>query len=94
MDSAVFGKSAAFIAQRNASERVVRILAGFDPASSSLRLLYCTESAPMDDDWQDLELACGELIAEFPEIMLAETDCVAIGNCIASGDLAVVFSRS
>lgn len=93
MELAAFKKSAAFIAQRNVSERVARVLASFDPASGNLRLVYCTESQPSDDDWEDCELTCGELIAEFPEITHAETDCVSVDKC-SPDDESVVFAKS
>lgn len=94
MELAVFKKSAAFITQRNVSDRVARVLAGFDADSGSLRLVYCTEAEPTDDDWEDCELACGELIAEFPEITRAETDCCSIDQCPAADDSSVVFVKS
>jgi hypothetical protein len=93
MELAAFKKSAAFIAQRNVSERIARVLASFDPASGSLRLVYCTEAQPTDDDWEDCELTCGELIAEFPEITHAETDCVSIDEC-SPDDESIVFAKS
>lgn len=93
MELAAFKKSAAFIAKRNVSEQVVRVFASFDPTSDSLRLIYCTKSEPTSDDWEDCELTCGELIAEFPEIIHAETDCVSIEKC-AVDDVYVVFIKS
>jgi hypothetical protein len=93
MELAAFKKSAAFITQRNVSDRVARVLASFDADSGSLRLIYCVEPEPTDDDWEDCELACGELIAEFPEIAHAETDCRSISQCPAADDNSVVFLK-
>lgn len=93
MEQAALKKSAAFIVQRNVSERIARVLASFDPSSGSLRLVYCTEAQPTDDDWEDCELACGELIAEFPEIINAETNCVPTEKC-SLDDEFVVFAKS
>ena len=93
MELAAFKKSAAFIAQRNVSERVACVLASFDLTSGSLRLVYCTDTQPTDDDWEDCELSCAELIAEFPDITHAETDCVSIDKC-SPDDKFVVFAKS
>jgi len=92
MELAAFKKSAAFIAQRNVSERVDRVFASFDPSKGSLRLVYCTRSEPATDDWEDCELTCAELIAEFPEIIHAETECVSTDKCTAENGL-VVFAK-
>jgi hypothetical protein len=94
MELAVFKKTAAFITQRNVSDRVARVIASFDADSGSLRLVYCVEAEPADGDWEDLELACGELIAEFPEITRAETDCRSVGQCPPADDSSVVFVKS
>lgn len=87
-----FKKSANFIAKRNVSERVDRVFASFDPNEGNLFITYCTKSEPTDDDWEDCELMCGEMIAEFPEIIHAKTDCVTVSQCSVNDD-AVVFIR-
>ncbi len=93
MELANFKKAAAFIAQRNVSERIARVLASFDPDNGTLRLVYCSEVAPTDDDWDDCELTCGEIIAEFPELIYAETNCVFIDQCPTDTN-SVVFEKS
>ena len=71
---------------------MVRVLASYGANSGSLRLTYCVEAEPTDNDRQDCELACAELIAQFPEIIRAETNCYSIRQCPAS-DESVVFAK-
>ena len=92
MDLKVFKNSATHIAQRNVSERVMRVYASFDSSSGLLQLLYCTEGDSTDEDREDCELTCGELIAEFPDIIFAETNCRPIGEC-NEDEASIVFSR-
>lgn len=87
-----FKESANHIVRRNVSERVVQVHVSFDSGNGLLQLLYCTEHAPTDDDLEDCELTCGELIAEFPDIISAETDCRPIDKC-SDDEASIVFSR-
>ena len=91
-----FKKSAEFIAKRNVSERVVRVIASFDEIVQHLSVVYIVDSEPCDDDREDCELTCAELIAEFPEIRTAETTCVSEPKHRShQSELdAVVFSRN
>jgi hypothetical protein len=94
MEAAEFKKSARFIARRNVSARVARVMATFDPDSGNLSVIYCTEGEPTDDDVEDCELTCTELIAEFPQIKTAETKCVSSEQCAPNDEDAVVFRKS
>jgi len=94
MDAATFKKTAQFIVKRNVSERVNRVLAGFDPKNGSLRLVYCTNGAPTEEDLEDCEIACAELTAEFPEIRTAETQCQPSEKCASENNQDEVFSRA
>lgn len=93
MDESVFKAEAQLIVSRNVSERIERALASFDLKSRVLRLVYVTNVEPTDEDWDDCELACGELIAAFPNIEKAETDCVPRDKYQPSFAGDVVFSR-
>lgn len=92
MDSATLERSAALIARRNAGESVAQVVVGFD--NGTLRLTFRTKSEPTDDDREDCELACAELIAEFPEIRTAETRCVPLDGCEREEGLALVLQRA
>ncbi len=76
MTSREFRASAGFIAKRNVSERVRRIVATFDQTAGHLTVIYAFNEEPSDDDREDCELTCAELSAEFPEIRTSETHCV------------------
>ena len=93
MDTEVFIKSAQFIVNRNVSERVDRVLASFDQKTGCLCLIYFISGPLNDDDVEDCEIACAELIAEFPEIRKAETQCLPSEKCGSEGDQTEVFSR-
>jgi hypothetical protein len=88
-------KSAEFIVRRNASNRVLSALVTFEPCEGRLKIVYCFYAEPEENDREDCELACTELIAEFPEVKVAETMCVPIAKCpISIGCIGgVVFTR-
>ena len=94
MDVVSLKKSAQFVVKRNVSERVVRVLATFEPTDGRLRLIYCTNGLPTDDDSEDCEIACAELIGEFSEISKAETKCLPSDEYASDNDDTEVFSRS
>jgi hypothetical protein len=94
MDAMIFKKSAQFIVKRNVSERVDRVLTRFEPKNGTLSLIYCTSDLPTDDDLEDCEIACAELIAEFPEIRKAETQCQPSEKCVLECGFEEVFLRN
>lgn len=78
MNRSALLKSAEFIAKRNVSEQVNRVIVTFDENTSHLSILYCLDGDPSDTDRDDCELTCAELIAEFPDIETADTACIPI----------------
>ena len=94
MDVKVFKKSAQFIVKRNVSERIARVFASFEPQEGSLHLIYCTRGMPTNDDLEDCEIACAELIAEFSEIKKAKTQCLSSEEYLLESDQDEVFSNS
>ena len=94
MDALKFRKSATFIAKRNVSARVERVLVKFQYATGELGLVYCTSGKPTADDLEDCEIMCAELIAEFPEIRKAETLCIPSEEYEFRNNQEEVFSRS
>jgi hypothetical protein len=92
MEAQTFRNSARFIVQRNVSERVERVLAQFEPAQGHMILTYCVAGKLTDGDLEDCEIACAELIAEFPEIDTAATHCLPAAECNLRTD-DEVFSR-
>jgi hypothetical protein len=94
MKNETFIRSAQFIVKRNVSKRVERVLASFDPNNGTLHIKYCTNVQPENNDFDDCELSCAELTAEFTEIRNAEIQCMLIDDYrIVSRD-TVVFCRS
>jgi len=95
MEENTLRRSAEIIAGRNISDRVLRVVVTFNSSKGQLRVVYCLASEPTEDDEDDCELTCAELIAEFPEIVIAETSCIPIEQYSATEDEtnAVVFSR-
>ena len=82
MDRETFKKSAEFISRRNVSDRVLRVIVTFDRDEGRLKVVYCLQGDPNEGDYEDCELTCTELIAEFPEIRVAETECVSDAECV------------
>jgi hypothetical protein len=76
---------------RNVSERVIRVIVAFAQEAQHLSVIYISDGVPSADDWEDCELTCGELIAEFPEIKSAETACVrAVDHSVGENDHEIV----
>ena len=96
MDQEIFKKSAKLISQRNVSDRVLRVIVSFDQHEGLLKVLYCLQGCPKEGDYEDCELTCTELIAEFPDIRQAETECISNAECVKDiGDVKdVVFLKT
>ena len=90
-----FKKSAKFIAAKNVGAQVVKVIFNFDPETGHIKITYYTEGEPSDGDRDNCELTCSEMIAAFPEIRTAETNCQAFvsDERVTEKDL-VVFSRN
>ena len=80
MTTDVFKNSASFIAKRNISQRVIRVIATFDQSARHLSVIYVLNGEPSENDREDCELTGSELIAEFPEILTAETSCISVAD--------------
>jgi hypothetical protein len=93
MDAIEFKKTAQFIVKRNVSKRVNRVLTRFEPENGTLSLVYCTGGLPTEDDFEDCEIACAELVGAFPEIRKAETQCQSSEKCFFESDFEEVFLR-
>ncbi|WP_340647046.1 hypothetical protein [Phenylobacterium sp.] len=93
MDEEVFRRSAQLIARRNLNDRINRVLANFNSKDGMLNVIYCVEGDPSDDDIEECEITCAELIAEFPEIREARTLCVSVAQCEHFNVDDVVFSK-
>jgi hypothetical protein len=76
------------------NERVERVLACFAPESGKLSLMYHINGIPTGEDFENCEIACAELIAEFSEIVEAETQCRPYDGCSSEDERDEVFSRS
>jgi hypothetical protein len=56
------------------------------------QLIYCLDREATDDDIDDCELTCTEILAAFPETMTAETSWCVTDEKIANAE--VVYSRA
>jgi len=93
MDLEAFKKSAELIVSRNVSEHVQAVFADFKNETGSLNLIYCTNGTPTEDDEEDCEVACAELLAHYPDIRLAETQCVAVSDKPLLTGMTRIFFR-
>jgi len=63
------------IVGRNLTEYVVAATVNWDAETSKLSLRYYVDRDPHEDDEDECEYSMTELIAEYPDIALASTEC-------------------
>lgn len=63
---------------RNVNDHVIAATVSWDSNLSKLVLSYYLDRDPMEDDEEQCELALGDLIAEFSEIVTAAKRCVIL----------------
>jgi len=64
------------IVARNLNQNVTAAAAHWEPATSCLTLSYCLDDLNEEDSQELCELALTELLAEFPEIEMAQSQIV------------------
>lgn len=64
------------IAARNLTEKTVAVTTTWDNKNSRLVVTYYFDGKVTDDDEEISELALTELLAEFPDVVLAESHCI------------------
>ncbi len=65
-----FEKSARYVAARNLTANVAAVGASWNDAAKHMHVIYYLYGPATDDDEEGQELTVGELVAEFPAIML------------------------
>ncbi len=65
--------SSRFIVARNLTPNVAAAFVHWDDKQRHLRLTYVFDRTPSDADEEELELSMAELIADFPDIVSADT---------------------
>jgi hypothetical protein len=91
MEQSFFMESARHIAKRNVNSHVAFISASFDEIKRHLFVTYYTRGTPTEEDWEECELTCGEILAAFPEIKTAETKCCSVDSHAQGSLKDVVF---
>ncbi len=82
------------IVARNLTEHIVAATVTWDEETSKLSLRYYLDREPHEDDEDECEYAMTELIAEFPYLELASTECVRLASADDAQRLeGVVFIR-
>lgn len=85
--------AATLIVDRNRSPNLVEARVAWDGPTQVLSLAFGTRERPSDEDKEWCELSMAELLAEFPEVVTAETSCFIVGTRIQNLASLVVFQR-
>lgn len=86
--------SAVFLAKTYQGDHLVRALIKFDEREGRLFASCVFDRVPTEEDKEDCELFCGELVGEFPEIRTAEATCSKRSDDLMSdAEYIEVFSR-
>ena len=75
MDQQSLKQSAQFIAKNNVDDGVDLVIVTFDHRTAHLKVVFCLNREPTENDWENCELTCAELISDFTDIKTAETKC-------------------
>lgn len=84
--------AAATIVARNVSPNTSAASVEWCDSSRCLRLHYFVDAPPSDEDEGDVELSMVELLAEFPDVLKAETS-MTVGHPDHKHSGALVFLR-
>lgn len=87
--------SAKFYANIYKNDHLLRATVSFDDERGHLIASYFFDHVPSDNDKEECELFCGEIVGVFPEIRTAETVCVMDGDAEAElrPNCIIAFSR-
>ncbi|SEL60169.1 hypothetical protein SAMN05216359_1123 [Roseateles sp. YR242] len=87
MNTEALAKASKLIAARNVNSRVKSVKVGWDAVTSKLTVAYYIDREPSEEEIELCELSMGELLAEFPEVITADTKCV---DALADDDSIVL----
>jgi hypothetical protein len=76
MDPQEFDSTAREIARRNVGDSVKAVSARFEPDQARLVVTYYLHDAPTEEDWDDCEMTCSQVLEAFPEIRVTEAQCL------------------
>ncbi|MCD0505058.1 hypothetical protein [Bordetella petrii] len=68
------------IARHNVTDNVLAVAVAWDETASQVTVAYYVDGPPRDDERELCELTLAELLAQFPAIRQARTQCVDAGN--------------
>ncbi|OWT73781.1 MULTISPECIES: hypothetical protein [unclassified Achromobacter] len=77
MEKSALEKAAALIAQHNLTPQVAGVRVGWDEVTAKLVVQYFVDGEVADDERELCELTLTELLAEFPDVRTADTQCIA-----------------
>jgi len=76
MDARQLMNASRLIARNNLTDKVLAVRIGWNDDTSRLTVAYYVDGLPSDDEQELCELTMGELLAEFPDIAQADTQCL------------------
>ena len=71
---------ARYFAQKYHNDHLIHAVVEFDDESKHLTAQYLFDREPEDEDVDDCEDFCGELIGAFPDVKTADTVCKKFDN--------------
>ncbi len=83
--------AATFIAKGNLTPRVFSVRVDWNESQLHLLVQYFVLGEPGDDERELCELTLTELIAQFPDIQTAETQCLPASTLATYGQDGVVY---
>lgn len=68
--------ASSFIARRNLNEKVIGVTVNWDAGISKLTVTYYVDGVVSDEERELCELTLAELLAEFSDVKLADSQCL------------------
>jgi hypothetical protein len=93
MEKNVLERTAALIAQGNVTPQVAYVRVDWDGGMAKLTVQYFVDGSINDDERELCELTLTELVAEFPEICAADTQCLPFSQAGSSTAHGIVYRR-
>jgi len=93
MEKIVLQRTASLIAKGNVTPQVACVSVDWDGVAGKLTVNYFVDGSINDDERELCELTVAELVAEFPEIRKADTQCLPYSSDECVMNEGIVYRR-
>ncbi|CAP45194.1 conserved hypothetical protein [Bordetella petrii] len=76
MDYQALMNASRWIAKNNLTDKVCAVRVGWDNDTSKLTVIYYVDGPPTEDEEDECEITMAELLAQFPDVVQADTECL------------------